>query len=75
MKTQSQRWRLTGQRPDCWSQQSMDGQQGGVEQNSSHDEEGGPQGSTGEDLTHTKEDATRYLENREQAQEDFTFWV
>lgn len=73
METQSQRWRLTSQRPDRRSQQSVDGQQGGVEQNSSHDEEGGPQGSTGEDLTHTKKDATCNLENREQAEEDFTF--
>ena len=48
----------------------MDGQQGGVEQNSSQDEEGGPQGATGKDLTHAERDATYDLnEGREKLEE------
>lgn len=70
--TQTLRWRLTSQRSNCWSQQSMDGQQGGVEQNSSQDEEGGPEGSTGKDLTNTKRDATHYLDKRQKLEEDRT---
>ncbi len=69
--TQTHRWRLTSQRSNCWSQQSVDGQQGGVEQNSSQDEEGGPQSATGKDLTNTKRDATHYLDKRQKLEEDF----
>lgn len=51
----------------------MDGQQGGVEQNSSQNEETGTQSSTGEDLTHTKRDTTYHLgkEWRQLLEQDF----
>lgn len=72
MDLETQRWTPTSHRSNCRSQQSVDGQQGGVEQNSSQDEKGGPQSSTGKDLTHTKKDATHHLDKREKLEEDFT---
>lgn len=60
--TWTHRLKPTGQCSYCGSQQSMNGEQGGVEENSSQDEKGRSQVPTGKDLTHSKRDATYYLD-------------